>query len=116
MTERDVGLDHLLYLDGEVIIIHPGGYWVKFDVKAVTVTTERPHGLDYSLTLHGPNNERILGFDNAHPVPPAKWGEPRDHEHRPKKTIPYKYETAFGLLEAFWKAVDRELRERGIEP
>ena len=30
----------------------PGG------LDALAVTAERPHGLDYSLTLHGKNNER----------------------------------------------------------
>jgi hypothetical protein len=34
----------------------------------VAVSEERPHGLDYSITLHGNENERLVGFDNAHAV------------------------------------------------
>ena len=96
------------------MVIHEHGYWVKFKAMRVEATVERPHGLDYSLTLHGPDNERILGFDNAHPVAPKKRGEARDHEHRKKSTLPYHYQTAADLLEAFWTAVDRELKRRGL--
>jgi hypothetical protein len=63
----DPGLGTLLLLDGESFVVE-GGYWVKFDVKQVPVSREKPHGLEYSLTLHGSENERLLGFDNAHPV------------------------------------------------
>jgi hypothetical protein len=34
----------------------------------VPASAEKPHGLDYSLTLHGPDGEWLVGFDNAHPV------------------------------------------------
>jgi len=38
-------------------VIDPdGGYRVKFEVKRVVATKERPHGLDYSMTLHGNDN------------------------------------------------------------
>lgn len=32
------------------------------------VSAEKPHGLDYSLTLHDDENNRLLPFDNAHSV------------------------------------------------
>jgi hypothetical protein len=32
------------------------------------VRPEKPHGPDYSLTLHDGDGERLLGFDNAHPI------------------------------------------------
>ncbi len=66
---RDPGLDALLPFDGEVFFIADGKYYVKLVVKTVPPTPERPHGLNYSLTLHGEQGERLVGFDNAHPVP-----------------------------------------------
>jgi hypothetical protein len=66
--QRDASLDTLLDLDGQVLVLDErGGYWVKFEVKRVMPTKE-PHGLDYSMTLHGNGNERLVGFDNAHLV------------------------------------------------
>jgi hypothetical protein len=65
---RDPGLDALLDLDGQVLVVDPlGGHWVKFVVRSVPVSPERPHGLDYALTLHGTDGGRLAGFDNAHP-------------------------------------------------
>ena len=61
MTEEtyDSSLDALLDLDGQVLVIDPAGrHWVKFVVTRVPVSPEKPHGLDYSLTLHGPDGER----------------------------------------------------------
>jgi hypothetical protein len=64
---RDPSLDTLLFLDGESFVVEDG-FWVKFEVRRVAASAKRPHGLDYSLTLHNKANERLLGFDNAHPV------------------------------------------------
>jgi hypothetical protein len=51
----DPTLDVLLDLDGQVLVVDPeGGHWVRFVVTRVPVSPEKPHGLDYSLTLHGP--------------------------------------------------------------
>ena len=67
--KKDPSLDTLLLLDGESFVADKAGkMWVKFDVKAVEVSAHRPHGIKYSLTLHDEDGERILGFDNAHPV------------------------------------------------
>ena len=63
---RDPSLDTLLDLDGQVLVVDPDGkHWVRFVVTRVVVSPEKPHGLDYSLTLHGPEGERLVGFDNA---------------------------------------------------
>jgi hypothetical protein len=52
---RDSGLDTLLELDRQVLVVDPeGGHWVRFVVTRVPVTPDKPHGLDYSLTLQGP--------------------------------------------------------------
>jgi hypothetical protein len=45
------------------------GYWIKFEIRRVEPSPTRPHGLNYSFTLHGPDGARLVGFDNAHPVP-----------------------------------------------
>lgn len=60
--ERDPSLGVLLDLNGQVLVIDPEGrYWVRFVVRRVPATAGRPHGLDYSLTLHGPASERLVG-------------------------------------------------------
>ena len=114
---RDPTFDVLLDLDGQVLVVDPnGGYWVRFIVTRVAPSPEKPHGIDYSLTLHGPDGERLVRFDNAllkqtsppapgtiarfihqgarkrmriHPVATQKRGEPQDHGHgcgRPEPT------------------------------
>jgi len=119
---RDRSLDTLLDLDGEVFVIDPsGGHWVKFIVRRVSETSERPHGLSYSLTLHDAAGERLVGFDNAHAVAgqsgPAAGAttRPHDHKHRLRTVRPYDYRDAASLLADFWKDVEAVLAERGVE-
>jgi hypothetical protein len=112
---RDATLDVLLELDGQVLVVDPdGAYWVKFTVTTVPESPEKPHGLNYSLTLHGPKGERLVGFDNAHPVGGRKRGFPQDHRHRLRTISPYEYRDAATLLADFWTCVDAVLRERGV--
>jgi hypothetical protein len=117
---RDTSLDALLDLDGQVLVIDErGGYWVKFEVRLVAATRERPHGLDYSMTLHGNDNERLVGFDNAHAVrqsagPGGKAKTAYDHKHRVRSIRPYEYRDAATLLADFWIEVDAVLKERGV--
>ena len=67
--DRDPAADALLDLDGQVFVIDAKGeYVVRFSVARIELTSERPHGLNYSLTLHGPDGSRLVGFDNAHAV------------------------------------------------
>ena len=67
--KRDPSLDALLDLDGQVLVVDPeGDHWVRFVVRRVTVSEARPHGLDYTLSLHDARGERLVGFDNAHGV------------------------------------------------
>ncbi len=117
MMSRDPSLDVLLDLDGQVLVVDPdGGYWVRFVVTRVAAPAEKPHGLDYSLTLHGPDGERLAGFDNAHPVGAQARGGPQDHRHRLRTIKTYEYRDAATLLGDFWKAVDAVLRKKGIIP
>jgi len=117
MQNRDPALDTLLDLDGLTLVVDTeGGHWVRFIVKRVAATTEKPHGLDYSLTLHGRNGERVMGFDNAHPVGKQKHGNPQDHRHRMRTVKSYDYSDAATLLADFWTEVDAVLKERGVHP
>jgi hypothetical protein len=78
-----------------------------------------PHGIRYSLTLHEPYGDRILGYDNAHAVkPPKKFKYAGriltfDHKHRntSDKGVPYEFKDAQQLLEDFFADVDRVLLE-----
>jgi hypothetical protein len=117
---REPGFNTLLDLDGQVFVIDPNGaYWVKFVVHRVDPSPERPHGLDYSLTLHDAAGQRLAGFDNAHPIRKVSRGTrgrelARDHKHRLHAVRPYDFTDAATLLADFWTAVDNVLRERGI--
>lgn len=112
---HDPALDTLLDLDGITLIVDPeGGHWVRFVVTRVPAIPEKPHGLDYSLTLHGRNGGRLVGFDNAHPVWKQKRGEAQDHRHRIRTVKPYDYADAATLLTDFWTEVDAVLKERGV--
>jgi hypothetical protein len=82
----------------------------------VPASPEKPHGIDYSITLHGPDGERLVGFDNAHPTGRQKRGEPQDHRHRLCTIKVYEYRDAATLLADFWEVVDAVLRERGVIP
>lgn len=108
---RDRGLDYLLDLDGEIMAVDANHY-VKFEAKLVEVTTYRPHGIKYSLTLHDQYGTRLLGFDNAHAVRPPKKGYrgkqiEYDHTHKgcQDKGTPYTFGTPDQLVSDFWEAV-----------
>ena len=119
--DRDPGLDTLLDLHGQTLFVDEAGHWVKFVVVRTEATAERPHGLSYSLTLHAPDGERLVGFDNAHAVregrgPGRRPRGKRDHHHRLRTIRSYEYMDAVTLLEDFWKEVDEVLRDRGSLP
>lgn len=47
MADRDATLDTLLDLDGQIFVVDTSGsHWVKFEVRRIEPTTEKPHGLD----------------------------------------------------------------------
>lgn len=118
--ERDPSLDTLLDLHGQTMFVdHEGRFWVKFEVHRIEVSPERPHGLKYSLTLHALDGERLVGFDNAHPVdersgPGRRTRQAYDHRHRLRTIRPYEYDDAATLLADFWAEVDSVLREKGV--
>lgn len=109
---KEAGLEYLLDLDGFTAEIG-GGYWISMRATRVPKSAERPHGIQYALTLHAPGGTRILGYDNAHKVPrssnpSAKSALPLafDHVHKGDKTRPYRFESPEILLMDFWADVE----------
>ena len=103
-----------------MFVVDPKGeYWVRFVVRRVEPSPERPHGLNYSLSLHGPGGARLAGFDNAHAIresrgPGGALRGPYDHRHRMGAVRRYRFRDAGTLIEDFWAEVDRFLKERGV--
>jgi len=118
--DHDASLDTLLLLDGETFVVEDN-FWVKFKVKRVPAIPEKPHGLDYSLTLHGGDGERLLGFDNTHAIregagPGARTRIEYDHKHKGERVRFYDYKDAMSLLADFWTEVEAILKERSETP
>jgi hypothetical protein len=113
---KDHSLNTLLDLDGDSYVLD-GMYWVKFEAKRVPASSERPHGLDYSLTLHDERGARLLGYDNAHRIqvgsgPGVRTRVEYDHKHKGQRVRFYNYTDAVTLLTDFWEDVDAILKER----
>lgn len=112
-------LEFLLAFDGR-LHWYDQGYFVKFEIKRVEATELRPHGLRYSFTLHAPEGERLMGFDNAHTVASAgryaKRQAEADHWHRTGDDAgrPYAFTDAATLIDDFFAEVERILTERGV--
>ena len=86
-------------------------------VKKVPESAERPHGLNYSLTLHDEHGNRLLGFDNAHPVregsgPGSQTRIEFDHKHAGERVRFYTYTDSATLLADFWTEVETILQAR----
>lgn len=113
MARRDPSLDTLLDLDGQVLVIDAAGYWVRFVVHQVPTTARKPHGLDYTLTMHAPDGERLVGFDNAHQVA-GKRRDEHDHKHRLRTVKAYDYRDAASLIADFWSEVETVMRVKGV--
>ena len=116
----EYGLEFLLAFDGRIHHLE-GGYSIKFEIKRIETTKERPHGLSYAITLHAPNGTRLVGFDNAHRVPArgsrfTRRPEASDHWHRTEidPGMPYAFKDADTLLQDFFREVRRILADRGI--
>ena len=111
-------MDTLLELDGVGYAVDDTGCcWVKFEVKRVAASPERPHGLKYSMTLHDETGARLLGFDNAHPVregsgPGARTRIEYDHKHSGERIRFYDYADAVTLVADFWAEVEAVMKER----
>ena len=124
MPEAAISDDHalkfLLAFDGRIHHLEQG-YWLKFEIKRLAATPERPHGLRYSFTLHGPDGKRLVGFDNAHGVPSkgSRFRKPpveHDHWHRTENDAgrPYRFAGVDQLLADFESEVMSVLDAHGV--
>jgi hypothetical protein len=103
--------EYLLGLNGvEMFLDESLRYWVKFVAHRVPITSDSPHGITYSLTLHDKAGNRLLGFDNAHRVEKSK---EMDHWHRDNFDAgrAYSLNSPNQLLADFWKEVDKIIKE-----
>jgi Family of unknown function (DUF6516) len=112
-------LSYLLDLDGYVAEVG-GGFWIKACVYRVEANESAPHGVSYSLTLHSPTGQRVVGYDNAHPFSQRHGMRTivkltNDHRHYRDRLEPYRFESAAKLMEDFWTDVARFLLEEGVE-
>lgn len=110
----------LLELNGTIESQTDSGFWTKIEVHRVKTSSARPFGLKYSLTLHAPDGERLIGFDNAHSIKPAGRSKIRlawDHCHRCTFDDPvaYEYRGAEQLLNDFYNEVKLVLKEANDE-
>lgn len=89
------------------------GWSIRFRVREVEVTDNRPLGIKYAFTLHDVDGTRILGFDNAH----GPQDRPHDHRHRfrrTEETLAYDFVDADTLIGDFFNAVEGACRAEGV--
>lgn len=111
-------MEPLLELHGSILEMGEG-YWVKIEATRVPPDKGRPQGIAYSLTLHSPQNDRLLGYDNAHAIrsgngPGGRAKPPNDHCHKNGSAKRYHWIDAEKLLCDFWEDVNTILSEEGV--
>lgn len=116
---NDPALRALLEMDGD-IYEQGGGYYIKVKANDVPPDEARPEGINYSLTLHDPSGERLLGYDNAHATktaggPAGKGKKSQHHIHRGDRVHPYDFENAEKLLNDFFDDADKILKDAGVD-
>jgi len=90
------------------------GWSIRFRIAEIEASTERPHGIKYSFTLHDHDGSRLLGFDNAHGVPRK---ETYDHRHgfrRSKQLVAYEFRGPDELICDFFAAVEQACAQEGV--
>ena len=114
-------LELLLGYDGRRHILE-SGYFLKFEVRRIEPSARVPHGLAYSLTLHAPDGQRLVGFDNAHAVPHVggRFVEApvqADHWHRTRNDPgrPYAFVSVEQLLVDFFEEAERTLHDLNVQ-
>ncbi len=118
MKSDDTSLQYLLDLHGEEIH-YEEGFVARFKVVQTEASEVKPHGISYSLTFHGPDGQRVMGYDNAHAVDHQgsrykKRPIAHDHWHRDEtdKGRPYKFTTAEQLVSDFFDEIEHILKEK----
>jgi hypothetical protein len=59
------------------------GWSIRFRISIAQASEVRPHGVNYSFTLHDVDGTRLLGYDNAHGV-----GRTLTYDHRQERAKP----------------------------
>lgn len=120
MKKPEHTLEWLLAYDGRLHYF-TSGHFIKFEIRLVKETEMVPHGIAYSFTFHEPDGTRLLGFDNAHPVPHSggRYVKPKieaDHWHRTKNDggRPYTFVSSAQLLDDFFAEVEKICKAHGI--
>lgn len=120
MKKAEHTLEWLLAYNGRMHYF-PSGHFVKFEIRLVKESEVVPHGIAYSFTFHEPDGTRLLGFDNAHPVPHSggRYVKPKaeaDHWHRTKNDEgrPYIFVSPAQLLDDFFTEVERACEAQSI--
>lgn len=113
-------LEWLLDYDGRRHFF-ASGHFLKFEIRLVEQSGQVPHGIAYSFTFHSPAGTRLLGFDNAHPVPHiggkhVKAKPEADHWHGTvnDQGRPYAFISVEKLLDDFFAAVEKLCKAQGI--
>jgi hypothetical protein len=117
----DHGIETLLDLDGWADEVR-GGFWVSVKAFRVPPDACRPQGINYSLSMHAPSGERLVGYDNAHPPkigsgPAARSKRRRrgcDHRHFRGRIAWYEFQSPVKLMKDFWRDVQTILEEEGV--
>ncbi len=115
-TYVNLGFESLLELDG-LAEGQKAAYWVKVQAHRVRISAGRPSGIKYSLTLHSPDGERVIGFDNAHSINAPGEVSNRvglrayDHWHYLNEVAPYQFKSGRQLLNDFYDEIARFLQE-----
>ncbi|MGH8337235.1 MAG: toxin-antitoxin system TumE family protein [Gammaproteobacteria bacterium] len=111
MPERaDYGLELLLSLNGHEFEF-TDGHVVKYRVRKLPASRNRPGGIKYSLTLHDLGGKRIYGIDNAHKVRGRTEFDNR-HLYEGNAPVAYHYRDPVVLLEDFLREVEQVLKQR----
>lgn len=120
MESTEHTLEWLLDYHGRRLYL-AGGHFLKFEIRLVERSGKVPHGIAYSLTFHDQEGTRLIGFDNAHPIPHTggRYVKPRveaDHWHRTinDEGRPYTFVSVAQLLEDFFTGVERICGAQGI--
>jgi hypothetical protein len=120
MDSPEHTLEWLLDYDGRRHY-YSTGHFLKFEIRVIEPSDKVPHGIAYPFTFHDPEGTRLLGFDNAHPVPHiggrhVKAKAESDHWHRTIKDEgrPYTFVSVDQLLEDFFTGVEKLCKMQGI--
>lgn len=118
-SREDQGGDYFLDLHLSKIG-YDKGYWATVRVFKVEPDEGRPHGWQYSLSLHDENDDRVFGYDNSHAIdvatgPARRSKRPTTFDHidrRGKKSVPYAFTTPYQLVADFFDEVNRTIDQK----